>query len=111
MPPDLALLSTLISSNYPCLELIFMVPKVYKPLKFDCIMRLNPVDFSSSGCIHPVDVNNVTFMTFVSRLLTLYLSSECRSISCHNQVVVVLIIMSLGPSDFIALAARIFSFH
>ena len=36
MPPDLALLSTLISSNYPCLELIFMVPKVFEPLKFDC---------------------------------------------------------------------------
>ena len=30
MPPDLALLSTLIGSNYPCLELIFMVPKVLK---------------------------------------------------------------------------------
>ena len=36
MPPDLALLSTLIGSNYPCLELIFMVPKVFEPLKFDC---------------------------------------------------------------------------
>ena len=38
MPPDLTLLSTLIGSNYPCLELIFMVPKVFEPLKFDCIM-------------------------------------------------------------------------
>ena len=37
MPPDLALLSTLIGSNYPCLELMFMVPKVFEPLKFDCI--------------------------------------------------------------------------
>ena len=37
MPPDLALSSTLIGSNYPCLELIFMVPKVFEPLKFDCI--------------------------------------------------------------------------
>ena len=37
MPPDLALLSTLIGSNYPCLELIFIVPKVFEPLKFDCI--------------------------------------------------------------------------
>ena len=37
MPPDLALLSTLIGSNYPCLELIFMVPKVFEPLKFNCI--------------------------------------------------------------------------
>ena len=36
-PPDWALLSTLIGSNYPCLELIFMVPKVFEPLKFDCI--------------------------------------------------------------------------
>ena len=36
MPPDLALSSTLIGSNYPCLELIFMVPKVFEPLKFDC---------------------------------------------------------------------------
>ena len=36
MPPDLALLSILIVSNYPCLELIFMVPKVFEPLKFDC---------------------------------------------------------------------------
>ena len=37
MPPNLALLSTLIGSNYPCLELIFMGPKVFEPLKFDCI--------------------------------------------------------------------------
>ena len=36
MPPELALLSTLIGSNYPCLKLIFMVPKEFKPLKFDC---------------------------------------------------------------------------
>ena len=35
MRPGLALLSTLIGSNYPCLELIFMVPKVFEPLKFD----------------------------------------------------------------------------
>ena len=41
MPPDLALLSTLIGSNYPCLELIFMVPKVFEPLNFDCIHFLN----------------------------------------------------------------------
>ena len=35
MPPDMALLSTLTGSNYPCLELIFKVPKVFEPLKFD----------------------------------------------------------------------------
>ena len=38
MQPDRTLLSTLISSKYPCLELIFMVPKVFEPLKFDCSM-------------------------------------------------------------------------
>ena len=37
MTPDLALLLTLISSNYPCLEHIFIVPKVFEPLKFYCI--------------------------------------------------------------------------
>ena len=33
MPSDLTLLSTLIGSNYPCLELIFMVPMVFEPLE------------------------------------------------------------------------------
>ena len=43
------LLSTLIRSNYPSLELIFMVPKVFEPLKFDCNV------FSETGgiCISP----------------------------------------------------------
>ena len=45
MLPDLALLSILIGSNYPCLELIFMVPKVFEPLKFDCI-----IDCAFSPC-------------------------------------------------------------
>ena len=46
MPPDLALLSTLIGSNYPCLELFFMVPKVFEPLEFDCI---SPLFYKSRG--------------------------------------------------------------
>ena len=37
MPPNLVLLSTLTGSNYPCFEIIFMVPKVFEPLKFDSI--------------------------------------------------------------------------
>ena len=37
MAPDLALQSTLNGSNNSCLELIFMVPKVFEPLKFDCM--------------------------------------------------------------------------
>ena len=38
MPPDLVLLSTLTGLNYLCLELIFMVLKVFDPLKFDCLI-------------------------------------------------------------------------
>ena len=46
MPPELALLLTLIGSNYSCLELILNVPNVFEPLKFDCIsksLHLGPV--------------------------------------------------------------------
>ena len=38
-PPDLVLWLSLISSNNPCLEHIFMVPKVFEPRKFYCIVR------------------------------------------------------------------------
>ena len=51
MPPDLTLLSTLIGLNYPCLQLIFMVPKVFEPLKFDCILW--HLIWVHSVCIHP----------------------------------------------------------
>ena len=37
MPPDLALLLSLICSNHPCLEHLFMVPKVFEPLLFGYI--------------------------------------------------------------------------
>ena len=48
MPSDLPLLSTLTGSNYPCLELIFMVPKVFDPLKLDCKRILNTL-FTANG--------------------------------------------------------------
>ena len=54
MPPDLVLLSTLIGSNYPCLELIFMVPKVFEPLKFDCITTLREIETLFQWKIHGV---------------------------------------------------------
>ena len=40
LPPDLALCLKLISSHYPCLEHLFMVPKVFEPLKLYCSMLL-----------------------------------------------------------------------
>ena len=39
MPPGMALIVTLRGSNYRCLEQIFMVPKGFKPSKFDCILK------------------------------------------------------------------------
>ena len=41
LPPDPALGLTLINSNYPCLEHIFMVPKVFEPLKFYCTYMID----------------------------------------------------------------------
>ena len=40
LPPGLVLCLTLISSNYwyPYLEHIFIVPKVFEPLNFGCII-------------------------------------------------------------------------
>ena len=36
MPPGVALIVTFRGSNYRCFEQIFMVPKGFKPSKFDC---------------------------------------------------------------------------
>ena len=38
--PDLVPLLNLSGSNYPYLEQIFMVPKMFEPLKFDCTLIL-----------------------------------------------------------------------
>ena len=61
MPPDLALLSPLIGSNYPCLELISMVHKVFEPLKFDCTsVGGNPVCFRS--CHRPQSIKTQVYL-------------------------------------------------
>ena len=54
-PPDLALLSTLIGLNYPCLELIFTVLNVFEPLKFDCIC------LRKTGCLLKRDCHSDRF--------------------------------------------------
>ena len=40
VPPSVALLVTFQGSNYRCPKQIFMVPKGFEPLKFDCIYCL-----------------------------------------------------------------------
>ena len=49
MPPDLTLLSTLTGLNCPCLEQIFMVPKVFEPLKFYCIFLVLEIALVDGG--------------------------------------------------------------
>ena len=57
MPTGLALSSTLIISNYPCLELIFIVLKVFEPLKFNCTCNKSTMPENASIymclCLHP----------------------------------------------------------
>ena len=63
MPPDLPLLSTLIGSNYPCLVLIFMVPKVFEPMKFYCIYLVvlegEQVSFCICKCCLPEKILDI----------------------------------------------------
>ena len=40
---------TLSGSNYPCLKQISMVPKMFEPLRFDCISMLR---YFSWGCVY-----------------------------------------------------------
>ena len=51
MPPSLALRLTLSSSNYPSLDRIFMVPKVFALLKYSCI-TLNSQPIEPGGLFH-----------------------------------------------------------
>ena len=51
MPPDLALWLTLISSNYPCLEDIFMVLKVFELLKLGSIYAYYMMQICCCCCI------------------------------------------------------------
>ena len=39
LPPDLVLGLVLSGSNYPCLEQIYVVPKMFELLRFDCIIQ------------------------------------------------------------------------
>ena len=70
MPLDMVLLSTLIGSNYPCLELIFMVPKVLEPLKCDCIFiqNKNEVHIQSAVNISNTDILKYLPISFYSLL-------------------------------------------
>ena len=71
MPPNLALLSTLNGSNYPYLELIFKVPKVFEPLKFDCITNYSLMCVLKSAKIHScgiVTANPYQFIIVVKAL-------------------------------------------
>ena len=58
--PELMPWLTLIGSNYSCLERISMVPEMFEPLRFDCIVQLKIYPFPlnrTSACIKiPTDL-------------------------------------------------------
>ena len=57
--PDLALLSNLIGSNYPCFKLIFMVPKVFEPLKIKSLVMSMMVSFCAVLFPHMVSLDEI----------------------------------------------------
>ena len=75
LPPDLVLWLTLTSSNYPCLEHVYLVPKVFEPLKFYCIFYFFfLINFSSkisavSFFIFVKDVSTTTYKIEISYLV------------------------------------------
>ena len=72
LPPGLELLSTLSGSNYPCLEQIPIVPKMFEPLKFDCIVFIHD-NYTSSNMDRTkfLNVNDVTDRIKLKICLTL----------------------------------------
>ena len=48
LPPDLAPWLNLIGLNYPSLEQISSVPKMFKPLKFDCMFKRYSAEYNKS---------------------------------------------------------------
>ena len=83
MSPDLALLSTLDGSNYPCLELIFMVPKVFEPLKFDCIYMEKIIMFKTVSKSHAVSKSHLIAANYVCLwkfMLEIYLQRDERDV-------------------------------
>ena len=76
MPLDLKLWLTLISTNYSCLEHIFIVPKVFEPLKFYCIWApITPMFIPFLGLW--------TYLIIYSTLTCIYLFSQISNQEVH----------------------------
>ena len=81
MTPDLAPWYTLISSNYPCLEHIFTVPKVFEPLKFYCIIA---------------SVNSLNIQGICKETLVICIDIHVTSASCETYSAVIVSIKPLS---------------
>ena len=85
----LALWLTLISSNYPCLKHLFMVPKVFEPLKFDCNLILTIIKscwtytswFIQSIVVHTSPAPTVNTSTAILSTLTVLAGIACRTVT------------------------------
>ena len=97
---------TLNSSNYPCPEHIFIVPKVFEPLKFDCILYiLNSLVMSNSRVFktQELNFNSATQQTdrfnaiIIKHVLIYHSLKSCaithsmESLQVHNFVSVVIL--------------------
>ena len=90
MSPDLALSATLIGSKYPCLELIFMVPKVFEQLKFDCILwwyRYIRI-YTEAKCLYSTSPSLTLIFSKDNKLTPFYqeviqIASLCNK-TCHH---------------------------
>ena len=49
---------TLSGSNYPCLERISMVPKMFEPLRIDCIFNVKPWEYNNNSSNNNSNNNN-----------------------------------------------------
>ena len=65
---NLALWSRLISSNYPCPEHIFMVPKGFEPFKFYCLYIVIIVKYNHENDMHAVCLRFSTLKGFKTHL-------------------------------------------
>ena len=102
MPRHLALLSTLIGSNYPCLKLIFMIPKVFEPLKFDSTSENAREARKSMIKAYQLEIILIRIMTLYKILLmTTFISryAVLRSLIYWLVQSTLVISKSKGPSE------------
>ena len=64
---------TLSGSNYPCLEQISMVPKMFEPLRFDCIIPfVTTITLKSAKQCRPLETIYMKWILFPCRIWKIF---------------------------------------